>query len=87
MVSINPFGYRGYVYDIGTGGLYYLQSRYYDPKNGATIKRHKLVYITQAMSFKEAFVWVAMQLSSSIFDNAAAWGLYTERHIDAYVMA
>ena len=28
---LNPFRYRGYVYDDETG-LYYLQSRYYDPK-------------------------------------------------------
>ena len=27
---LNPFRYRGYVYDEETG-LYYLQSRYYDP--------------------------------------------------------
>ena len=28
LVNINPLGYRGYVFDVGTG-LYYLQSRYY----------------------------------------------------------
>lgn len=31
--EINPFRYRGYVYDAETG-LYYLQSRYYDPEVG-----------------------------------------------------
>lgn len=30
IVLINPLRYRGYVYDDETG-LYYLQSRYYDP--------------------------------------------------------
>ena len=30
---LNPFRYRGYVYDNETG-LYYLQSRYYDPITG-----------------------------------------------------
>ncbi len=30
---LNPFRYRGYVYDEETG-LYYLQSRYYDPLSG-----------------------------------------------------
>lgn len=30
---MNPFRYRGYVYDDETG-LYYLQSRYYDPTTG-----------------------------------------------------
>jgi RHS repeat-associated protein len=31
--EINPIRYRGYVYDDETG-LYYLQSRYYDPLTG-----------------------------------------------------
>ncbi len=31
--TINPFRYRGYYYDTETG-LYYLQSRYYDPVVG-----------------------------------------------------
>ena len=35
-VLYNPLRYRGYVYDTETG-LYYLQSRYYDPKIGRFI--------------------------------------------------
>ena len=31
--ELNPIRYRGYVYDTETG-LYYLQSRYYDPLTG-----------------------------------------------------
>lgn len=31
--ELNPIRYRGYVYDEETG-LYYLQSRYYDPLTG-----------------------------------------------------
>ncbi len=31
--KLNPFGYRGYAYDIETG-LYYLRSRYYNPTWG-----------------------------------------------------
>jgi RHS repeat-associated protein len=30
MADVNPFRYRGYYYDTETG-LYYLQTRYYDP--------------------------------------------------------
>ena len=33
LVNYNPFLYRGYVYDADSG-LYYLQSRYYDPTTG-----------------------------------------------------
>lgn len=34
--ELNPFRYRGYVYDTETG-LYYLQSRYYNPQMGRFI--------------------------------------------------
>ena len=36
IANINPFRYRGYYYDTETG-LYYLQSRYYDPVVGRFI--------------------------------------------------
>lgn len=36
MAAINPLRYRGYYYDSDSG-LYYLQSRYYDPKVGRFI--------------------------------------------------
>ncbi len=36
LAHFNPFRYRGYVYDEETG-LYYLQSRYYDPQTGRFI--------------------------------------------------
>ncbi len=36
ILTINPFRYRGYYYDIETG-LYYLNSRYYDPETGRFI--------------------------------------------------
>ena len=36
LLERNPFRYRGYMYDTETG-LYYLQSRYYDPATGRFI--------------------------------------------------
>ena len=36
LAAANPLRYRGYVYDAETG-LYYLQSRYYDPTTGRFI--------------------------------------------------
>lgn len=39
----NPFRYRGYVYDTETE-LYYLQSRYYDPKTGRFINADDSAY-------------------------------------------
>lgn len=38
IADINPFRYRGYFYDTETG-LYYLNSRYYDPRTGRFISR------------------------------------------------
>ena len=36
LAFLNPLRYRGYVFDDETG-LYYLQSRYYDPVTGRFI--------------------------------------------------
>lgn len=39
---LNPIRYRGYYYDIETG-LYYLQTRYYDPETGRFINADSLL--------------------------------------------
>ena len=41
--SLNPFRYRGYFYDTDTG-LYYLQTRYYDPEAGRFISPDSVQY-------------------------------------------
>ena len=43
--NINPFRYRGYYYDVETG-LYYLNSRYYDPRICRFINADSLAYIS-----------------------------------------
>ena len=40
----NPFRYRGYYYDVNTG-LYYLQSRFYDPETGRFINADTVEYL------------------------------------------
>lgn len=47
---LNPLRYRGYVYDVGTG-LYYLQSRYYDPEIGRFINADDIGYLGADGSF------------------------------------
>jgi RHS repeat-associated protein len=42
LADINPYRYRGYRYDVETG-LYYLQSRYYDPTIGRFISADGLI--------------------------------------------
>ncbi len=44
----NPFRYRGYVYDEETG-LYYLKSRYYDPRVGRFICMDGQLIISESM--------------------------------------
>lgn len=44
VAKVNPFRYRGYYYDAETG-LYYLNSRYYDPSIGRFINADDISYI------------------------------------------
>ena len=44
VAKLNPFRYRGYYYDSETG-LYYLNSRYYDPSIGRFINADDISYI------------------------------------------
>ena len=44
MASINPIRYRGYYYDNETG-LYYLNSRYYDPEIGRFVNADDTAYL------------------------------------------
>ena len=41
--NVNPFRYRGYYYDAETG-LYFLQTRYYDPEVGRFLNRDSVQY-------------------------------------------
>ena len=41
--NLNPFRYRSYYYDIETG-LYFLQTRYYDPEVGRFLNRDSVSY-------------------------------------------
>ena len=44
VATLNPFRYRGYYYDSDLG-LYYLQSRYYDPQTGRFINADDVSYL------------------------------------------
>ena len=46
---INPFRYKGYYYDEGTG-LYYLQSRYYDPETRRFVSHDAIGYLFPEIS-------------------------------------
>ena len=53
---LNPFMYRGYVFDIETL-LYYLQSRYYDPELGRFINADALVSTGQGILGNNMFAY------------------------------
>ena len=48
--ELNPFRYRGYYYDTETG-LYYLNSRYYDPRTGRFINADEVEYLGEDAEF------------------------------------
>ena len=56
LAAVNPLLYRGYVFDIGTG-LYYLQSRYYDPAVGRFINADGLVSTGQGLLGNNMFAY------------------------------
>ena len=45
IAHINPFRYRGYYYDTETG-LYYLNSRYYDPQTGRFLNADSYIFLS-----------------------------------------
>ena len=56
IANINPFRYRGYYYDTETG-LYYLQSRYYDPEVGRFINADSFVSTGQGTVGSNMFAY------------------------------
>ena len=54
--QINPFRYRSYYYDNETG-LYYLNSRYYDPETYRFLNADKYVQTGQGLLDKNMFVY------------------------------
>ncbi len=56
IANLNPFRYRGYYYDTETG-LYYLQSRYYDPAVGRFINADEYVSTGQGILGNNMFAY------------------------------
>ena len=58
---LNPFRYRGYVYDEETG-LYYLRSRYYNPEWGRFINADSLLGKRGALMSHNLFAYCRNEL-------------------------
>ena len=56
IANLNPIRYRGYYYDTETG-LYYLQSRYYDPEIGRFLNADKYISTGQGLNGCSMFTY------------------------------
>ncbi len=56
IATMNPIRYRGYYYDTHTG-LYYLQSRYYDPEMGRFISPDCYVSTGQGLLGNNMYIY------------------------------
>lgn len=86
----NPLRYRGYVYDNETG-LYYLQSRYYNPALGRFINGDALVSTGQGILGYNLFAYCGNNPISRIDPNgmeyrAVGAGIQLELNIGCYTV-
>ena len=68
----NPLRYRGYVYDTDTG-LYYLQSRYYDPEMGRFLNADGFVSTGQGFSGNNMFAYGLNNPTAMADDALGVW--------------
>ncbi|MBQ8189940.1 MAG: RHS repeat-associated core domain-containing protein [Lachnospiraceae bacterium] len=90
VANINPFRYRGYYFD-GEIGLYYLQSRYYDPVVGRFVNSDESDIICDLSGFREAlnyYVYCSCNPVSNIDENGkwkspkiVAFGIQVEANV------
>ena len=69
---INPFRYRGYMYDAESG-LYYLGSRYYDPETGRFINADSVMGVNQDMASYNLFVYCGNNPICRADSSGQAW--------------
>ncbi len=74
--NFNPFRYRGYYYDIETG-LYYLQSRYYDPAMGRFINADGYVSTGTGLLGLNMYTY-CINNPVNMMDSAGAWPKWIE---------
>jgi len=67
IAELNPFRYRGYYYDIETG-LYYLNSRYYDPEIGRFINADDVSMLDSTQNFSNGLNLYVYCLNNPIND-------------------
>ena len=72
--ELNPFRYRGYVYDEETG-FYYLKSRYYDPETCRFISADVLLSTGQEVVGNNSFVYCGNNPIARIDSEGEFWNV------------
>ena len=78
--EINPLRYRGYIYDQETG-LYYLQSRYYNPTWGRFINADAYVSTGQGLLGNNMFAYCHNNPANMI-DSSGQWPQWIIKAVD-----
>ena len=82
MAGVNSFRYRGYYYD-GETGLYYLQSRYYDPEVGRFINADAFASTGQGILGNNMFAYCG---NNPVFRRDDSGTYYTPGQIHDFVV-
>ena len=80
----NPFRYRGYVYDPETG-LYYLQTRYYDPEVGRFINADMYVSTGQGILGNNMYLYCGNNPVVRADDEGDFWNIVVGAVVGAIV--
>ena len=82
--TLNPFRYRGYYYDTDTG-LYYLQSRYYNPQWGRFLNADGYVNANGTLTGYNMYAYCDNNPVNG-YDPAGKWTISTGYNISAFLI-
>ena len=80
--SINPFRYRGYYFDVETG-LYYLNSRYYDPVTGRFLNADSMISGTDGSLLGKNLFAYCFNNPVNLDDSDGNWPKWVKKTVAA----
>ena len=72
LAELNPYRYRGYYYDTETG-LYYLNSRYYDPRTGRFINADAVISLNRGFTGCNIYAYCGNNPVNQVDPIGEAW--------------